>query len=71
MKHNENNDGMISVMVNICTRVVTMIFIMITIFRKVFSSSGELVMGLKDIWGVLLIGIVSGLAFVIFIKKKK
>lgn len=70
MKHNENNDGMISVMVNICTRVVTMIFIMITIFRKVFSSSGELVMGLKDIWGVLLIGIVSGLAFVIFLIKK-
>ncbi len=70
MKHNENNDGMLSVMVNICTRVVTMIFIMITLFRKFFSSSGDLYMGLKDIWGVLIIGIVSGLAFGIFLFKK-
>ena len=70
MKHSENNDGMFSVMINICTRVVTMIFIMITIFRKFFSSSGELYMGLKDIWGVLIIGIVSGLLFGIFLIKK-
>lgn len=70
MKHMENNDGMISVMINICTRVVTMIFIMITIFRKAFDPSGDLSMGLKDIWGVLLIGIVSGLAFGIFLNKK-
>ena len=70
MKHSVNNDGMLSVMINICTRVVTMIFIMITIVRKFFSSSGELYMGLKDIWGVLIIGIVSGLAFGIFLFKK-
>lgn len=70
MKHSENNDGMLSVMINICTRVVTMILIMITIFRKFFSSSGDLYMGTKDIWGVLIIGIVSGLAFGIFIIKK-
>ncbi len=70
MKHSENNDGMLSVMINICTRVVTMIFIMITIFRKFFSPSGDLYMGLKDIWGVLIIGIVSGLAFGIFLFKK-
>ena len=70
MKHSVNNDGMLSVMINICTRVVTMIFIMITIFRKFFSSSGELYMGLKDIWGVLIIGIVSGFAFEIFLIKK-
>ncbi len=41
MKHSENNDGMLSVMINICTRVVTMIFIMITIFKKFFSSAGS------------------------------
>ena len=70
MKHSENNDGMLSVMINICTRVVTMIFIMITIFRKFFSPSGNLYMGLKDIWGVLIIGIVSGLLFGIFLIKK-
>ena len=70
MKHSENNDGMLSVMINICTRVVTLIFIMITIFRKFFSSSGNLYMGIKDIWGVLIIGIVSGLFFGIFLIKK-
>ena len=70
MKHSENNDGMLSVMINICTRVVTLIFIMITIFRKFFSQSGELYMGLKDIWGVLIIGIVSGLFFGLFLIKK-
>ena len=70
MKHSENNDGMLSVMINICTRVVTLIFIMITIFRKFFSQSGELYMGLKDIWGVLIIGIVSGLLFGLFLIKK-
>ena len=70
MKHNENKDGMISVMINICTRVVTMIFIMITLFRKFFDPTGNLSMGLNDIWGVLLIGIVSGLAYSLFLIKK-
>ena len=70
MKNNVKNDGMISVMINICTRVVTLIFIMITIFRKFFSSTGEIYMSVIDIWGVLLIGIVSGLAFGIFLIKK-
>ena len=70
MRNRENKDGMISVMINICTRVVTMIFIMIIVFNKFIVPSGELYMGLKDILGVLLIGIVSGLAFSIFFIKK-
>lgn len=70
MKYDEKRDGMFSIMINICTRVVTMIFIAITVFRKFFTSSGELYMGIKDIWGVLLMGIVSGLAFAIFYIKK-
>ncbi len=70
MSNRENKDGMISVMINICTRVVTMIFIMIIFFNKFIVPSGELYMGLKDILGVLLIGIVSGLAFSIFLIKK-
>ena len=70
MRNRENNKGMISVMINICTRVVTMIFIMIIFFNKFIVPSGELYMGLKDILGVLLIGIVSGLAFSIFFIKK-
>lgn len=70
MKHSVNNDGMLSLMINICTRVVTLIFIMISVFRKFFTSSGNLYMGLKDIWGVLIIGIVSGFASGIFFIKK-
>ncbi len=70
MRNRENKDGMISVMINICTRVVTMIFIMIIFFNKFIVPSGDLYMGLKDILGVLLIGIVSGLAFSIFFIKK-
>ena len=70
MRNRKNKDGMISVMINICTRVVTMIFIMIIFFNKFIVPSGELYMGLKDILGVLLIGIVSGLAFSIFFIKK-
>ncbi len=70
MRNRENKDGMISVMINICTRVVTMIFIMIIFFNKFIVPSGELYMELKDILGVLLIGIVSGLAFSIFFIKK-
>ena len=70
MRNRENKDGMISVMINICTRVVTMIFIMIIFFNKFIVPSGELYMGLKDILGVLLIGFVSGLAFSIFLIKK-
>lgn len=67
---NENKDSMISVMINICTRVVTLIFIMITIFRKCFNPSGDLSLGVNDIWGVLFIGIVSALAYGIFLIKK-
>ena len=67
---NENKDSMISVMINICTRVVTLIFIMITIFRKCFNASGDLFLGVNDIWGVLFIGIVSALFYGIFLIKK-
>lgn len=70
MKNNEKNDSIISVMINICTRVITMIFIMITIFRKAFEPTGTIILTLKDIWGVILIGVVSGLSFGIFYIKK-
>ena len=70
MRYDGNKDGMLSVMINISTRVVTMIFIMITLFRKFFNPTGELYVGFKDIWGVLIIGLVSGLAFGIFLIKK-
>ena len=70
MNCSENKSDMFPVMVNICARVVTLIFIFITLFRKFFNPTGNLVMGIDDIWGVIFIGAVSGLAFGIFYIKK-
>lgn len=71
MKGSEKTEGMISVMINICTRVVTLIFIIVSFFANFFrTNGGEISWSLMDIWGVLLIGIISGLAFGIFYIKK-
>ena len=70
MNCSENKSDMFPVMVNICARVVTLIFIFIALFRKFFNPSGNLMMGIDDIWGVIFIGAVSGLAFGIFYIKK-
>ena len=70
MKRSDSKKEMFSVMTNICARVVTLIFVFITLFRKFFNPSGNLMMGIEDIWGVIFIGAVSGLAFGIFYIKK-
>ena len=70
MNCSENKSDMFPVMVNICARVVTLIFVFIALFRKFFNPSGNLMMGIDDIWGVIFIGAVSGLAFGIFYIKK-
>lgn len=69
MKRSDSKKEMLSVMTNICARVVTLIFVFITLFRKFFNPSGNLMMGIEDIWGVIFIGAVSGLAFGIFYVK--
>lgn len=69
MNRFDNKKEMFSVMTNICARVVTLIFVFITLFRKFFNSSGNLSMGIDDILGVIFIGAVSGLAFGIFYVK--
>ncbi len=70
MKRSDSKKEMFSVMTNICARVVTLIFVFITLFRKFFNSSGNLMMGIEDILGVIFIGAVSGIAFGIFYVKK-
>ena len=70
MNFSENKGEMLSVMTNIFARVVSLIFIFIALFRKFFNPSGALAMGIDDIWGVIFIGAVSGLAFGIFYVKK-
>ncbi|MBQ7619873.1 MAG: DUF3021 domain-containing protein [Treponema sp.] len=69
MKRSDSKKEMFSVMTNICARVVTLIFVFITLFRKFFNPSGNLMMGIDDILGVIFIGAVSSLAFGIFYVK--
>ena len=57
-------------MLNICTRVITLIFIITTIFQR-FIVHYEAHWGINDIWGVLFIGIVSGLGAGIFCGQKE
>ncbi len=49
MKRSDSKKEMFSVMTNICARVVTLIFVFITLFRKFFNPSGNLMMGIDDI----------------------
>ena len=68
----EDRKEMLSVMINICTRVVTLIFIVVSIFNKAgfLYKNTEVSWGLNDILGVLIIGIASGLLFGLFYIKK-
>lgn len=59
-----------SVMLNICARVVTLILLFIAILRKFFTPDGKLILSLQDVWGILFIGLVSGVAFGLFYLKK-
>lgn len=70
MSSQERNKEMISIMINICTRVVTLVFMIATLFILIFSEDKDIRWSITDIWGVLLIGIVSGAGFGIFYIKK-
>ena len=70
MSSSERNKEMISIMINICTRVVTLVFMIATVFILIFSDDKNIRWSITDIWGVLLIGIVSGAGFGIFYIKK-
>ena len=63
MKNSENRSEIISLMVNICTRVISLIFLVETVIAHSDWDA-------KSIAGVLLIGIISGLAYgLLFIKR--
>ena len=70
MSSSEKNKEMISIMINICTRVVTLVFMIATLSILFFSDDKDIRWSITDIWGVLLIGIVSGAGFGIFYIKK-
>ena len=63
MKNSENRSEIISLMVNICTRVICLIFLVETVIAHSDWDA-------KSVAGVLLIGIISGLAYgLLFIKR--
>ena len=70
MKVSDNKHEMFSEMINITTRVVTMIFIIITIVSLFTGDARHITFRLVDIGGVLLMGLISGVGFGIFYIKK-
>ena len=70
MKNKDENENMLSIMINICTRVVTIIFIIATLIPYLTGDKNQH-WSISDIWGVLLIGIFSGLMFGVYYALKK
>ena len=69
MKNMEEKNDIISVMINICTRVVTLIFFIVTVSGCIFNH-GEVHYSVRDVFGILLMGVISGLSFSIYLIKK-
>ncbi|MBR5096637.1 MAG: DUF3021 family protein [Treponema sp.] len=68
MKNSECKGEMISVMLNICSRVISLIFLVVTLFSVI---SGKDICWMKgDVFGVIFIGLVSGAGFGIFYIKR-
>ena len=65
MKRELDFKGILSQMINICTRVTTLIFLFSTFLMK-FTNPGTTYIPLTDILYIILIGVISGLAFLIY-----
>ena len=70
MKNSEEKENIISTMINISTRVVTIIFIIATLVSYLTGDKNQH-WSFADIWGVLFIGIFSGLLFGLYYSFKK
>ena len=70
MKNSDEIKEMISIMINIATRVITMIFVIISVFYLVIGDADLIKFSLEDIFGILVMGLASGLAFGLFYIKK-
>lgn len=65
MKKDVTFKEILSQMINICTRVVTLIFAISTI-PYLISKEHSNNYTPKDVWYIILVGIISGIAFIIY-----
>ena len=70
MKNSEEKENLFSVMINISTRVVTLIFVIATLIPYLTGDKNQH-WSFTDIWGVILIGIISGLMFGVYYVLKR
>lgn len=70
MKNSEEKENIFSIMINISTRVVTLIFVIATLIPYLTGDKNQH-WSFTDIWGVLLIGIISGLMFGVYYALKR
>ena len=70
MKNPEEKENIFSIMINISTRVVTLIFVIATLIPYLTGDKNQH-WSISDIWGVILIGIISGLMFGVYYALKK
>lgn len=65
MNNSEEKENIFSIMINISTRVVTLIFVIATLIPYLTGDKNQH-WSFTDIWGVILIGIISGLMFGVY-----
>ena len=68
-EHNDRNE-VISVMINIFTRVVALIFLVVTVSAFITGDSNNIHFSIKDVLGILLMGFISGVSVGLFYIKK-
>ena len=72
MKTSEEKNEIVSVMINVFTRVVTFIFLVMIFKTLIAGEVNKVYFSIKDVAGILLMGFISGIAVGIFyIKKNK
>ncbi|MBR7064988.1 MAG: hypothetical protein IKI31_07580, partial [Treponema sp.] len=62
MKTSAEKDDIIFVMIDVCTRVVTMVFVVFSIVATLTKQSDSFRFTLRDVNGILFMGIISGIA---------
>ena len=70
MKSSEEKNEVISIMINIFTRVVTFIFLVVTVKAFFTGDINNIHFSGKDVSGIILMGFISGFSVAIFYIKR-